>query len=240
MGAYNLNLVPNGNLEQWDAGPVPAEMDAQVTNTVITILDEFNDRDDHPARSAWADITVAGRSSGDKYTFEGHHALRATLAAGAAVDAFRLHPEGINAVNWGGASTEHISVDVLYHRYRLHFAARCSVDGNLLLGRIVLRDDTDAVQLHKDDNPGWGAIGVPDRNIETLWMQADGANRPTWAMTTRWRRFGTTFQVPPVDGAAPMMIEHIVWQLSNGTAAAQVIDIDDIWIEDLEMSMSAR
>jgi hypothetical protein len=240
MGAYNHNLIPNGNLELWDAGPVPTDMDAQVTNTVITILDEVVDGLDHPARSAWADITVAGTSSGDKYVSEGHHALRATLAAGAAVDNFRLHPEGVNALAWTGASTEQITVDGLFHRYRLHFAARCSVDANVLLGRVVLRSAADAVELHKDDDPGWGAIGVPDHNVDTLWMGADAATRPTWALTTRWRRYGTTFVVPPADGAAPVGIENLVWQLSNGTAGAQIIDLDDIWIEDLEQSFSAR
>jgi len=235
MGGYELNLIPNGNLELWDAGPVPREMDAQVTNTVITILDKEVDLPEDISRHAWPDQRPPA-----KYVYEGRRSLRATIAAAAAADAFRLHPEGINAVNWGGASTEHISVDVLYHRYRFSFAARCSVDGNVMLGRIVLRDDTDTVRLHKDDNPGWGAVGWPDRNTETLWMAADGGNRPQWELTTVWRKYGTTFQVPPAVAGVPINIEHFVWQLSNGTAGAQIIDIDDIQVIDLENSFAGR
>lgn len=234
MGGWELNLIPNGNLELWDAGPVPREMDAAVVNTVITILNE-TDPMDALARYAWADASPPA-----KHVYEGQHALRATLAAAAAADNFRLYPEGLVAATWAGASTEQITIDGLYHRYRLSFAARCSVDGNILLGRIVLRDATDTVRLHKDCQVNGGGVSFPDRCLENLWMAADGATRPTWQLTTVWRRYGVTFVVPPADATVPIVLENMVWQLSNGSAGAQIIDIDDVQIIDLEQSFAGR
>lgn len=234
MGAYDLNLVQNGDLELWDAGPVPRFMDAQVTNTAITIIDRTDD-EQALARRAWADI--AGRL--DKYEYQGMRSLRATLAAAAAVDAFRLHPEGVNAVAWTGASPQHISVglhdatpDIVagqsyFGVYRLSFAARCSVDGNLVRGRLVLRDSANGIQGHL---------------VNDAWAAADAAGRPLWALRTVWRRYGVTFEVPPDigDATGPSAIENFVWQLSNGTAGAQVIDLDDIEVRSLEIGMAGR
>jgi hypothetical protein len=220
MGAYTHNHIANGNLELWDAGPVPAEMDAQVTNTVITTLDRTLMDQQSPEANLWA--AIAGKE--DKLVYEGDRSLRATIAAAAAADAFRLHPEGVAAVAHTGASVFDVRANLgMLHRYSFTFAARCNTDGNLLTARIVLRSAADAVLLHLT-NAG-------------LWQVA--AADIDFGMRTRWQKFGLAIpEIPYTDGAGTV-VENMIWQLSNGTAGAQVIDLDDLTITDLYNSYAA-
>ncbi len=218
MGAYTHNFVVNGNLELWDAGPVPREMDAQTNNTTITTLDETVQNEQHPWRHQWADI----RPRNDKYVYEGLRALRATITAAAAVDAFRIWPEGA-LVGLTGASVYHLGVDFLDHRYAFTFAARCSVDGNLARLRVVLRSAGDAIRLYLNSDGEW----------QTAATQID------FGLRTTWRRYGITTDPIPYQDSAGNIIENMVWQLSNGTAAAQVLDLDDLQLTDLANSYSA-
>lgn len=221
MGAYTHNFVENGSLQLWDAGPVPDAMDAQVTNTTITRLRR---RDDELAasRHLWAEM--AGRN--DKYTYEGLDSLRATMVAAGVVDGFRLHPEGINAATWVNATPQHIKLydpGMQAHLWSFTFAARCNTDGNLIRVRIVLRDFADGVSAHLQENGAWLAADTDPTDL---------------GMSTTWRRYGVTFRVPIALGNVPH--EHFVWQISNGTAAAQVIDLDDIQVNNLTVSMGVR
>ena len=47
-----------------------------------------------------------------------------------------------------------------------------------------------------------------------------------------------TFGVPA--GNANDVLEHFVWELSNGVAGAQIIDVDEIRVENLQISKGAR
>lgn len=221
MGGYTHNFIPNGSLQLWDAGPVPRDMDAQTTNTALTRLERRQlmepDEYDFIQNQNWADI----RGREDRFTYEGEDSLRATLAAAAAVDAFRIMPEDVAAVALTGASTRHVPVDNLLHKFAFTFAARCSVDGNLVRVRLVVRTSADAVAGYWNEATG-------------QWQAAAATN--AMGMTTRWRRYGvrTSLPVPQIIGAN--VIENMVWQLSNGTAGAQIIDLDDFQITDLENS----
>ena len=222
MGGYAHNFIPNGDLTLWDAGPVPRDMDAQVTNTVLTRLQrsQIMDPSVYPWIQAqnWADI----RGSLDKFTYSGMDSLRVTIAAGGAVDAFRIMPEGVAPVALTGASTRHVPVDNLLHKFAFTFAARCSVDGNLIRIRLVLRTAADVVAGFLDEATG-------------QWQAAATAN--DFGMTTRWRRYGVTgMETPQIIGAN--VIENMIWEISNGTAGAQIIDLDDFQINDLENSFA--
>jgi hypothetical protein len=174
------------------------------------------DQYDFIQRQNWADI----RGRDDKFTYAGDSSLRATIAAGAAVDDFRIMPEGVVAA-LTGASTRHVPVDNLLHKFAFTFAARCSVDGNLIRVRLVVRTDADVVAGYWDQANG-------------IWQAAATTN--DFGMVTRWRRYGVTTSIstPLIVGAN--VVENMVWQVSNGTAGAQIIDLDDFQINDLENS----
>lgn len=221
MGGYAHNFIPNGSLQLWDAGPVPRDMDAQVTNTVLTRLERRQLMEpaqyDFIQRQNWADI----RGRLDPLTYEGEDSLRVTIAAAGVADSFRIMPEGVAAVALTGASTRHVPVDNLVHKFSFTFAARCSVDGNLIRVRLVVRTAADAVAGYWNEATG-------------QWQAAAATN--DFGMTTRWRRYGvvTSLPVPQVIGAN--VVENMIWQISNGSAGAQIIDLDDFKIYDIENS----
>ena len=223
MGGYTHNFIPNGSLQLWDPGPVPRDMDAQVTNTVLTRLERQQLMNpatyDFIQTQNWADI----RDRLDKFTYAGPDSLRATIAAAGAVDAFRIMPEGVAAVALTGASTRHVSVDNVVHRFGFTFAARCSVDGNLIRVRLVLRTAADAVAGFLDEASG-------------EWQAAAAAN--DFGMTTRWQRYDVHMTMPTPQIIGANIVENMIWQVSNGTAGAQIIDLDDFQITDLENSFA--
>jgi hypothetical protein len=197
-------------------------MDAQVTNTVLTRLERRQLMEpgqyEFIQNQNWADI----RGRDDKLTYDGEDSLRVTIAAAGAIDDFRIMPEGVAAVALTGASTRHVPVDNLLHKFSFTFAARCSVDGNLIRVRLVLRTAADVVAGFLDEATG-------------QWQAAAATN--DFGMTTRWRRYGVTgMEVPQIIGAN--VVENMIWQVSNGTAGAQIIDLDDFEITDLENSMA--
>ena len=220
MGGYIHNFIPNGSLQLWDAGPVPRDMDAQVTSTTLTRLERRQIMEpgtyEFIQNQNWADI----RGRLDKFTYSGEDSLRATLVAAAAVDDFRIYPEGA-LVGLTGATTRHVPVDNVNHRFAFTFAARCSVDGNLIRVRLVVRTAADAVAGYWDEADG-------------IWQAADAPN--DLGMTTRWRRYGVTADIPTPLIVGANVVENMVWQISNGTAGAQIIDLGDFQINDMENS----
>lgn len=202
----SLNYVRNGELEVWGAGPLPSFMAAQLTNTVLSILDISDDKW-APARFAFGTNNVRGQ----RYVAEGERSLRATIAAGAAADAFRLHPLGVNALTFLGATAPVVALTP-GAPYVFSFQARCSVDGNLVTARIVQRDAA-AVRL-----TAWNRTGE--------WV-AGNAGDIDFGLTPHWRTCSVEFVAPAADDAGNL-ITNMVWQLSNGTAGAQLLDIDDI------------
>lgn len=226
MGGFTHNFIPNGDLSLWDAGPVPRDMDAQVTATTITHLERRQimepDQFVFIENQNWADI----RNRLDKFTYSGEDSMRVTLTAAAVADDFRIMPEGVVAARTG-ASTRHVPVDNMPHKWAFTVAARCNTDGNVLRMRLVLRDNTDTPRSEWDQANGlWQDINLVAVTVNDFQM------------TTRWRRYGlTTDEVPQVVNANA--IENMIWQISNGTAGAQIIDLDDFQINDLEPSFSS-
>jgi len=220
MGGYAHNFIPNGSLQLWDAGPVPRDMDVQVTNTVLTRLERRQlmepSQYDFIQRQNWAEI----RGRDDKFTYSGDNSLRVTIAAAGAVDDFRIHPEGVIAA-LTGATTRHVPVDNLLHNFAFTFAARCSVDGNLIRVRLVVRTNADVVAGYFDQANG-------------VWQAAATSN--DFGMITRWRRYGVVTSIPTPLIVGANVVENMVWQVSNGSAGAQIIDLDDFQINDLENS----
>jgi hypothetical protein len=195
-------------------------MDVQLTNTVLTRLERRQlmepDEYDFIQTQNWADIQ--GRL--DRLTYEGQDSLRVTIAAAGSADDFRIMPEGV-LVGLTGASTRHVPVDNVSHRFAFTFGARCSVDGNLIRARLVLRTAADAVAGY------WN-------QADEIWQAAEATN--DFGMTTRWQRYSVTpwLPVPQIIGAN--VVENMVWQISNGSDGAQIIDLDDFQILDLERS----
>jgi hypothetical protein len=216
-------------------------MDAQVTNTTLFRIRRMNREDDQTqgvggvvavdydwmeANQNWADI----RGRLDKLTYSGEDSLRAHPDATAVADNFRLMPEAVAAVAHTGACTRQVPIfdaanasHRALHPFSFTFAARCSVDGNLIGIRLILRSAA--------DNPiaYWNAA-------TNMWVAANTRN--DFGMTTMWRRYGVvTSEVPNVFGGAA--VENMVWQVSNASAAAQFIDLDDFQINDLDQSYAA-
>ena len=221
MGGYIHNFIPNGSLQRWDPGPVPSDMDAQVTNTVLTRLERRQLMDpglyDFIQTQNWADI----QGKGDKFTYEGEDSLRATIAAAGVADAFRIMPEGVAAVALTGACTRHVPIDNLLDRFAFTFAARCSVDGNLIRVRLVIRSAADVVLAYWDDANG-------------IWTATATSN--DFGMGTTWLRYGVSPGLPAPTVVGGVAAENMIWQISNGSAGAQIIDLDDFQINDLENS----
>ena len=220
MGGYVHNFIPNGSLQLWDAGPVPRDMDAQVTNTTLTRIErrQLMEPGQYEFIQAqnWADI----QGNLDKFTYEGEDSLRATIAAAGAADDFRIYPEGAVAA-LTGASTRHVPLDNVGDKFAFTFAARCSVDGNLIRVRLVVRSAADAILAYWDQANG-------------IWNTTATANN--FGMTTRWQRYGVVASIPTPTGVGGTAVENMVWQISNGSAGAQIIDLDDFQINDLENS----
>jgi len=223
MGGFTHNFIPNGDLSLWDAGPVPRDMDVQTTAATITRLERRQLMEpaqyDFIQRQNWADI----RGRDDKFTYSGEDSMRVTLTAAAVADGFRIHPEGINATVWTGACTRQVPVDGMPHPFSFTVAARCSVDGNLLRLRLILRSAADAVLAYWDEpNHAWTATATSN----------------DLGMITRWRRYGLSADDVPlaIGGVAT---ENMVWQVSNGSVGAQMIDLDDFQINDLEPGYSS-
>lgn len=223
MGGYIHNFIPNGSLQLWDAGPVPRDMDAQVTNTVLTRLERRQLMDpglyDFIQTQNWADI----RGSGDRLTYEGEDSLRVTLAAAGVADAFRIMPEGVLPVAHTGLCTRQVPVDGIEDRFAFTFAARCSVDGNLIRIRLILRTALGA------------AVAGSWNHATREWQAAVATN--DFGMTTRWLRYGITTSLPIPQVIGQNTVDNMVWQISNGSAGAQIIDLDDFQIHDLENSL---
>jgi hypothetical protein len=91
--------------------------------------------------------------------------------------------------------------------------------GYLLRQRVVLLNDDFSVNSYLVR----GAEGPPfvDRLV---WQAADGFL--TWRALDFWRPFRASFEVP-AEG------RYLIWQLSNGTAGAGVIDLADLRLEEL-------
>jgi hypothetical protein len=229
---YTDNLVKNGSLMRWDTN-TPADMDAQTTNTTLLRLQtRFNE--ENGQRRAWTEL--AG-THGDKFVYSGHSSLRATLAAAASAQDFRLGPEGMSLTaftgtvpahiktNYGSPGTEGSNQEGGLDIFRFSFAARSDQSDATVELRIILRNNADGVELYLQDGT------LPE------WAAADTA-RNSFLLGPRWQVFGVTFQ-PPI-GNANDVIENFVWELSNGVAGAQIIDVDEIRVENLQISKGAR
>jgi hypothetical protein len=222
MGAYTQNHIPNGNLELWDAGPVPREMDAQVTNTTLTTLDRRTMDQQSPEANLWA--AIAGKNN--RLVYEGFTSLRATLTAAAAIDDFRLFPEGCLAA-LTGASTEDLRANLgFHHKYGFTFGARCNTNNNLIRIRIVLRDATDTPRMFLNQNLQWEVVTIIGTAVIDI------------GLGLTWKRYGVGIPEVPYQDSAGNVIENMVWTLSNGSAGAQVIDLDDIVLTDLTQSFT--
>ncbi len=230
---YTQNQVVNGSLQRWDSATTPADMDFQTTNTTLRRL-QTRDVEENGQRRAWTEL--AG-SHGDRYVYSGHSSLRATLTSSASAHDYRIGPEGVSLTAFTGASAQHIKTN--YYSpgtenaagsggldiFRFTFAARSDQSDATLSLRVILRNNADGVELYLQDGT------LPD------WAAADTL-RQDFLLSPRWRVYGVTFQ-PPI-GNANDVIEHFVWNMSNGVAGAQVIDVDEIRVENLNISMGAR
>lgn len=220
---YTQNHVPNGNLELWDAGPVPREMDAQVTNTTITTLDRTAMDQQSPEANLWA--AIEGKNN--RLVYEGFRSLRATIAAGAAADDFRLYPEGVLAA-MTGASTEDLRANLgFHHKYGFTFGARCNTDNNLIRIRLVLRDNGDVPRMFLNQTLQWEVVTIIGTAVIDI------------GLGLTWKRYGVGIPEVPYQDSAGNVIENMAWELSNGTAGAQVIDLDDITLIDLTQSFTS-
>jgi hypothetical protein len=178
----------------------PLYYSSQVTQTTESELDKRSSRE-HPARL----VITPSRN----FIEEGRSSYRATIAAAGVVDDWRIWSRTDN-----GAAGAFVlaAADAVYDsepgkRYSLAVTARCSVERNLLRVRVMGLSAAPAILYYLT------ATG--------LWAAADSTRG--FQLSTEWRTFGVNWEAP--EDAVTQM-----WQFSNGTAGAQVIDLDRIWM----------
>ncbi len=222
---YTHNHIRNGDLGFWDTN-TPASMDTQATNTTLLRL-QTNFKEEDGRRRAWTELAGV---TGDKFVYSGHSSLRATLTSSASANDFRIGPEDVSLTAFTGASPEHIKTNYAapgeefagtgsLDKFRFTFAARSDQSDATLVVRIILRNNADGVELYLQDG-----LGNP------VWASADTV-RHSFDLTPRWLMYGLTFQ--PAIGNGNDVIEHFVWNMSNGVAGAQIIDLDNITVTRL-------
>ena len=210
--AYSGQIV-NQSFEEWQSAILPEDMQTRVANTTISRLerDQQYDRYGSPGVEAIDRVMdISGsRVAAGPLVYDGLSALRATITATENADDFRIWGPGAIVVALTGASTNQLSVSP-GERMIFSVMARCNTPGNLLRLRIFFRDVADAV------------LGAVDTNG---FVQNTAQNVPL-AMSDTWKKLAIRWVQPAsIDG---VRIEHAVWQLSTGTAGAQVIDLDDL------------
>lgn len=198
--------IVDGSIEEWAAG-VPVNLNVQLTNTVLHQLQkDINPL--HPQRRMHHVYDAADAYQGP-HVLDGYSALRAEIAAGAAVDAFRVWSPGAINVAFAGATTNELPLEP-FRPMTLRFGARVWPDGNLIRVRIVFRTAANAL----------AAYVTQDEEIQAAAAVIALGTMPTWM-------YHTVSFVPPQQVGANVL-EHAVFQISNGTAGAQLIDIDAI------------
>ena len=197
-----LNLVRNNAFGAWVGGR-PFNYSAQLTNTVEEQLDKASPLE-HPAR------LVMPNARRRDYIQEGQFAYRAVFGAACIADCWRIWSradEG-GAGAWGAPGVN----DAIYQafpgkKYTLAVTARCSVDRNLLRVRVIAM------------NAAFGILYY--LTTAGAWQAAD--TQTSFQLSPLWRTLG-------VDWEAPEDAVWFMWMFSNGTAGAQVIDLDRTWM----------
>ena len=216
------NYIQNGNLMEWDTN-VPDMMDTQETATTLLRL-QTDFKEEHGARHVWAD---ASGDRADRFTYQGANALRATLTAAAVADDFRIGPEGMSLTAYTGTVTPQILLKS-GHNYRFVVAARCNTEGNLLRMRVIFRNNADTVELYTQNTTDGRSVDFSGTDTTPY----------DFGMNTTWRQYSLGFLCPL--GNANDVLENAVWEVSNGTAGAQVIDIGEFRFEDLSVGERGR
>jgi hypothetical protein len=103
--------------------------------------------------------------------------------------------------------------------YGVTVVGRNSVDRNLLRFRVIGYDENYADVAYLDQDGRWSATA------------ADGV--VTFQMSPMWKSFGRTFK-------APSTVRYLGWQLSNGTAGAQALDLGRVWWQHPMYQMSGE
>jgi hypothetical protein len=198
--------IIDGSIEEWAAG-APVNQNVQLTNTVLQQL-QRQDRLDHPNRTAHWAYDQADSYKGE-HVFDGQSSLRATIAAGAAVDAFRIWNPGAINVAFAGATTNFLAIEP-FRPMTFRFAARAWPNGNLIRVRVLFRTAANVIA---------GYVTQAEEIQAAAAVIALGSI-PTWA-------YYSVSYVPPQQIGANVL-DHTIWQISNGTAAAQLMDLDAI------------
>jgi hypothetical protein len=156
-------------------------------------------------------VIPANRIGGKRdFVQEGLFAYRAVITAAGAANAWRIwsRTDAGAAGAWGVPA----AADAVYGvrpglQYSVAVTARCSVERNLLNIRIIMLDATPAVLYYL--------------NTAGQWQAADAA--VGYQLSSQWRTIGLNFEAP--EDAVSVM-----WMFSNGTAGAQSIDLDRVWM----------
>ncbi len=207
--AYSGQPV-NGNLEKWDSATAPTDFNQQTTNTTVSRLQRDQEYAQNPGVHVIRHVMDQSGLEGKPHVYEGLSSYRATLAAAASADEWRLWgPGGSLVAALTGAATDQLEANPM-ERHVFSFVARCNVPGNLITVVLVFRDASDNIIGGVDTN------GFVQTTLQT----------PDLALHGEWTKHAIQFIAPPAIGGTE--VEHMLWQVRNGSAGAQVIDIDDI------------
>lgn len=207
--AYSGQPV-NGNLEKWTSATAPTDFNQQTTNTTVSRLQRDQQYALGPGVEVIRRVMDQNGLGGKPHVYEGLSSYRATLAAAAVADAWRLWGPGAALVAaLTGAAGDQLEANPM-ERHVFSFVARCTVPGNLITIVLVFRDASDNIIGYIDSN------GFVQTGAQTIDLALHG----------EWSKHAVHFLAPPAIGGVE--VEHMLWQVRNGTAGAQVIDIDDI------------
>lgn len=205
--------VQNGWFDLWDGANTPSQMNSQNTNTTITRLDQGEVPTTSPIRTA---ILNQGSLVATGPFTKGQRSLRATIVAAAAADAFRLWSPGAIVAALTGATTNPLPLHSMKPNY-FSFWVRSNTLNNVRV-RLVFRTAANAIV---------GSVGAPAiRGEDGLTVDSGTPETIDIRMSPFWRKVGIRFIPPEFFGTDA--VDHMVWQISNGTAGAQVIDIAGI------------
>ena len=218
-----LSQIRDGSIELWTGG-APANQNVQVTNTTLLQLT----RDMVPRMHPAARVMPAVVGHGESLVKDGHSALRADIVAAGAADEFRIWSPGVIIAALTGATTNPLSViGNTPGMFFFSFYARCNVDLNSLRIRLYARDAADSQQGSMIGSTGTPAATATAFGLQNTLRYVDAVfSYNTVVLRPFWKKYAFSFEVPAGDPNG-VQVEHLVWQISNDSAGAQIIHLDD-------------
>ena len=227
MSATYKGVVLNGGLEKWSAG-VPVGYDVDQTNTTVVQLlkdQQYLHRAGQPqfvvdeTRSLAPNVPLVA----NPLVREGHSALRFRGNASLAAGNFALRTDGITAAHTAAidAAGQGLPINAIKDS-RFSFWAR-GTPNKLFAVNLILHQGAGAPFTPKyfsgDMSQGPNAWAAA---VDTIQIPAEGI----------WRQY--SFQFQPQVWSAGFFQNYLVWEITNVSTGAFILDLDGFEYEVLD------